>query len=88
MLRENPDVCVVLMDIMMPEMDGYETIRVIRAEPRWKDLPIIAVTARSLKEDRDQCLRSGASDHLAKPIDENKLIQLIALWTRSHQQAA
>jgi two-component system chemotaxis sensor kinase CheA len=88
MLRENPDVCVVLMDIMMPEMDGYETIRVIRAEPRWKDLPVIAVTARSLKEDRDQCLRSGASDHLAKPIDENKLIQLIALWTRSHQQAA
>jgi HAMP domain-containing protein/signal transduction histidine kinase/CheY-like chemotaxis protein len=87
-LRENPDVDVILMDIMMPEMDGYETIRMIRTEARWKELPVIAVTARTLKEDRDQSLRSGASDHLAKPIDENKLIQLIALWTRPHQQAA
>jgi CheY-like chemotaxis protein len=87
-LRESPDIDVVLMDIMMPEMDGYETIRIIRSENRWEDLPIIAVTARALKEDRDQCLRSGASDHLAKPIDENKLVQLIALWTRPHRQAA
>ncbi len=87
-LRDHPDVDVVLMDIMMPEMDGYETIRIIRAEPRWKELPVIAVTARALKEDRDQSLRAGASDHMAKPIDENKLIQLIALWTRPHRQAA
>ncbi len=87
-LRESPDIDVVLMDIMMPEMDGYETIGIIRSERRWEDLPIIAVTARALKEDRDHCLSSGASDHLAKPIDENKLIQLIALWTRPHRQAA
>jgi HAMP domain-containing protein/signal transduction histidine kinase/CheY-like chemotaxis protein len=88
MLRQNSDVDVVLMDIMMPEMDGYETIRVMRKEPQWQQLPIIAVTARALKEDREQSLRSGASDHLAKPIDENKLIQLIALWTRPQLRAA
>ena len=88
MLRQNPDVDVILMDIMMPEMDGYETIRIMRKEPQWQQLPIIAVTARALKEDREQSLRSGASDHLAKPIDENKLVQLIALWTRPHLRAA
>ena len=87
-LRDGPEIDVVLMDIMMPEMDGYETIGIIRSEQRWKDLPIIAVTARALREDRDQCLKAGASDHLAKPIDENKLVQLIALWTRPHRQAA
>jgi hypothetical protein len=87
-LRENPGIDVVLMDIMMPEMDGYQTIGRIRSERQWEDLPIIAVTARALKEDRDQCLKAGASDHLAKPIDENKLVQLIALWTRPHRQAA
>jgi CheY-like chemotaxis protein len=78
----------VLMDIMMPEIDGYETIRMIREEEQWKDLPIIAVTARALKEDRDRCLSAGASDYLAKPIDEQKLIELIATWTHSRSRAA
>ncbi|MBF6568894.1 MAG: HAMP domain-containing protein [Candidatus Binataceae bacterium] len=87
-LRDNPNVDVVLMDIMMPEIDGYETIRMIREEEQWKDLPIIAVTARALKEDRDRCLSAGASDYLAKPIDEQKLIELIATWTHSRSRAA
>jgi CheY-like chemotaxis protein len=87
-LRENPDIEVVLMDIMMPELDGYEAIRQIRSEPAWKSLPIIAVTARALKEDREQCLNAGASDYLAKPIEEDRLLKLIELWTSPGSKAA
>jgi HAMP domain-containing protein/signal transduction histidine kinase/DNA-binding response OmpR family regulator len=81
-LERNPDVNVVLMDVMMPEMDGYETMKAIRNDPSYKALPIIAITARALKEDRDKCIVAGASDYLPKPVDTDKLLQLIRLWAR------
>ena len=80
MLSAHPDVSVVLMDVMMPGMDGYETIRAIRAESKHNRLPIIAVTAKALKEDRDRCLDAGASDYLPKPVDTDKLVELLQLW--------
>jgi HAMP domain-containing protein/signal transduction histidine kinase/CheY-like chemotaxis protein len=81
-LERNPDVNLVLMDVMMPEMDGYETMRAIRKDPAHKALPIIAITAKALKEDRDKCIVAGASDYIPKPVDTDKLLQLIRLWAR------
>ncbi|MFL5426572.1 MAG: response regulator, partial [Myxococcales bacterium] len=81
-LERNPDVDVVLMDVMMPEMDGYETMRAIRKDANFKSLPIIAITAKALKEDREKCITAGASDYLPKPVDPEKLIELIRLWAR------
>jgi HAMP domain-containing protein/signal transduction histidine kinase/CheY-like chemotaxis protein len=81
-LARNPGVNVVLMDVMMPEMDGYETMRAIRRDPAHKSLPIIAITAKALKEDREKCITAGASDYLPKPVDADKLIELIKLWAR------
>ena len=81
-LERNPDVDLVLMDVMMPEMDGYETMKAIRKDPTYKALPIIAITAKALKEDRDKCIIAGASDYLPKPVDTEKLLQLIRLWAR------
>ncbi|HEX9578232.1 MAG TPA: response regulator, partial [Myxococcales bacterium] len=82
-LERNPDVDVVLMDVMMPEMDGYETMRHIRQDAAHKALPIIAITAKALKEDQEKCIAAGASDYLAKPVDAEKLLELIRLWARS-----
>jgi signal transduction histidine kinase/HAMP domain-containing protein len=79
-IERHPDIDIVLMDIMMPEMDGYETIRRIRKDPNKSWLPVIAVTAKALKEDRDRCMNAGASDYLAKPIDEAQLVELIGIW--------
>jgi HAMP domain-containing protein/signal transduction histidine kinase/CheY-like chemotaxis protein len=82
-LERNPDVDVVLMDVMMPEMDGYETMRHIRKDAAHKALPIIAITAKALKEDREKCIVAGASDYLPKPVDGDKLLELIRLWARN-----
>jgi CheY-like chemotaxis protein len=83
MLKKQPDVDVVLMDIMMPEMDGYETMRAVRQDLQLARLPIIAVTAKALKDDREKCMAAGASDYLPKPVDTDKLIELIRLWVNA-----
>ncbi|HZI15137.1 MAG TPA: response regulator, partial [Myxococcus sp.] len=80
MLEAHRDVDVVLMDVMMPEMDGYETMRAIRKDLKYSSLPIIAVTAKALKDDREKCMAAGASDYLPKPVDTDKLLELIRLW--------
>ncbi|WNZ61522.1 response regulator [Myxococcus sp. MxC21-1] len=80
MLEQHRDVDIVLMDVMMPEMDGYETMRAIRKDLKYSSLPIIAVTAKALKDDREKCMAAGASDYLPKPVDTDKLLELIRLW--------
>jgi CheY-like chemotaxis protein len=79
-LNKNPDVDLVLMDIMMPEMDGYETVRAIRRIERFEVLPIIALTARAMKVDRDKCIEAGASDYIAKPLDVDQLLSMLRVW--------
>jgi CheY-like chemotaxis protein len=79
-LNDNPDVDLVLMDIMMPEMDGYETISQMRREERYKTLPIIALTAKAMKGDREKCMNAGASDYISKPVDKDKMLSLLRVW--------
>lgn len=79
-LNQFDDIDLVLMDIMMPEMDGYEATQIIRKDPRWRKLPIIAVTAKAMKDDQDRCIKAGANDYLAKPIDLDRLFSLIRVW--------
>ena len=79
-LHEHDDIDLVLMDVMMPEMDGYEATRQIRLQDRWKNLPIIAVTAKAMKDDQERCREVGANDYLAKPIDLDRLFSLIRVW--------
>jgi CheY-like chemotaxis protein len=71
---------LILMDIMMPEMDGLTAMREIRKRPEWKKLPIIALTAKAMRDDQEKCLSAGASDYIAKPLDVEKLMSLIRVW--------
>ena len=80
LVESNPDVAIVLMDIMMPQMDGYQTIGVIRENPSFGRLPIIALTAKAMKGDREKCLEAGASDYLAKPVNTEQLLLAIRMW--------
>jgi CheY-like chemotaxis protein len=81
-VKEEPDVDVVLMDIMMPEMDGLETMREIRKLANCKDLPIIAVTAKAMKGDRQRCLEAGAWDYLSKPVETQQLLATLRAWLK------
>ncbi|RXM52947.1 MULTISPECIES: response regulator [unclassified Chryseobacterium] len=79
-IDNNPDIDVILMDMMMPEMDGYETIKVIRKMPAFKKLPIIAITAKSMIGEREKCITAGASDYISKPVDIDQLLSLLRVW--------
>jgi len=78
--KENEDIVLVLMDIMMPEMDGYETMRKIREQAKFRKLPIIALTAKAMKGDKGKCIEAGANDYVPKPVDTDKLLSLMRVW--------
>ena len=79
-LHENPQIDVVLLDMMMPHMDGYETATRIRENYQWKNLPVIAVTAKAMTGDREKCINAGASDYITKPVDIDQLMSLLRVW--------
>jgi CheY-like chemotaxis protein len=79
-IQSTPDLDMVLMDIMMPEMDGYETMREIRQDPALRTLPILALTAKAMKGDREKCLDAGASDYISKPVNTAQLLSLMRVW--------
>lgn len=79
-IKQNPDIDVILMDMMMPEMDGYETIKEIRKMPAFARLPIIAITAKSMIGEREKCITAGASDYISKPVDIDQLLSLLRVW--------
>lgn len=80
LLDKDPGVDLILMDIMMPVLDGYQTTKQIRAQERFWDLPIIALTAKALPEDKEKCMASGASDYLTKPVNEDRLLAMMRVW--------
>ena len=86
-VESDPELDIVLMDIMMPEMDGYETMRRIRSSPRHHLLPILALTAKAMKGDRERCLQAGASDYIAKPVNTEELLALLRIWLFGKKKA-
>jgi CheY-like chemotaxis protein len=80
LIERTSDLSMVLMDIMMPDMDGYATMREIRQKPRFRTLPILALTAKAMKGDREKCLDAGASDYIAKPVNTDQLLSLLRVW--------
>jgi CheY-like chemotaxis protein len=80
LIQNTRDVSIVLMDIMMPEMDGYETMREIRKAQEFRTIPILALTAKAMKGDREKCLNAGASDYIAKPVNTDQLLSLMRVW--------
>jgi CheY-like chemotaxis protein len=79
-IENTGNLSMVLMDIMMPEMDGYQTMREIRNKPQFRALPILALTAKAMKGDREKCLEAGASDYIAKPVNTDQLLSLLRVW--------
>jgi CheY-like chemotaxis protein len=86
-LQRVPDADAVLVDIMMPGMDGYQTIHEIRAMPAFSDLPLFAVTAKAMKGDRQKCIEAGASDYVAKPVDIDQLVSVLRVWFQRAEQS-
>jgi CheY-like chemotaxis protein len=86
LLRRMPDTDIALVDIMMPGMDGYETIREIRSIPELDSMPIVAVTAKAMKGDRQKCIAAGASDYVAKPVDMDQLVSVLRVWLHRSDQ--
>ncbi|WP_313997647.1 response regulator [uncultured Paenibacillus sp.] len=80
LLEQSPNFDMIIMDIMMPDMDGYETMQAIRRRPEYQKLPIIAITAKAMKDDRDKCIEAGASDYIAKPVHTEQLLSLMRVW--------
>src|SRR5690606_28536665 len=78
----HPDTHIVLMDVMMPEMDGLEATRKIRAQERFRDLPVISLTAKGMKEDRRKCIEAGANDYISKPVELDRLLSLMRIWIK------
>ncbi len=87
-IQNTPDLALVLMDIMMPEMDGYETMREIRKAPKFRTLPILALTAKAMKGDREKCLDAGASDYIAKPVNTDVLLSQMRVWLGAGQKSS